>query len=1173
MTTPTATSLPLPSQNNNNLARVSPVNSTASLPHQSPSFNSNQFSLPQHAGPSSVPRQPQPPSTNFSQPQQPIAGPSRSTLNQAQQFAALNAAQGQQQGSPQQGFNLADPQVHARLAFMAQQQAAAAAAAGAGAGNGTPTGGQERKTSQPDLAAMAAAMGQMQGQSREAIMKQLQALQNSQVQRAKMNLSQPQATSRSTSANGTSAPPTAPSPANSMTAPSPITAPSPMTAPSPAAPQSNQGMTIQMPSNLAGGSNPSDGSGMTSYQQLNPAGPSQQGGQMSEITNGINHQNQPNGNGQAGGVPMSQQQRDFLIMQQEKMRAAQNLQIQRQQQQGQQQQQQSSNPSQQPQQPHPSQLNPQQQPVRPPGQPGVRPPPTPLQQRQQFVASLAAFHRQTNQPLPPEIFNGERDGSFRVGDAWMDVVDLLMTVVKSGGIMNAMQQPPDSPLWKGLLQTKNIPNPLPRALQLPKLPQADPNAPHSYTTNPVQYLITAYLAWLQAFEVHMTKQRQAIYQRQAATAIATGRPPPPPPQGVPPLNGNTFPINAPSPSSMMNAPTPTSMLPPSPASGGPSFPSPGDAMNHGAQRGRQPSKRGGKKKDASGRPVPTPIKTTSQVSSPIAIVTSTPESAASAKKRKRDKKGEKTIGYEVTSTPSTPLPMTGPPPERPPTPKRARYKVEYRPIQKPLPTLGGWDRNLVTATFAKHSLSQGTRSIHDLAIVDMEAILMGLRSRMPQELGYAMTVLSMLSMPHPEENIAGLPLHHLQDIFAELLELIGEAAFGEEGWEGWHKTWEAGSTKATDSKTDLNKLTFLELEQLGRDFDFSLNDDETDLAAPKPRDQTGGQTDLVLAGLNILRNFSMFQGNQEMMGSRCELFNLLACVSDARLCRMPGDDLKPSGPHKPYSILELARVRRDCVCIVTNIGTYINLRSVPQRATVAIFRLLSTFLSCGWETLTLREPVYGPSVAVSIREVPPAVILSVDRALEAFCKLAQSDSNREVLGSVPASELVSLFESLIKLFPVNRRQFEAMHSIEDCLGYYECLALSLYSLVFLAPPSTRTAMRNVPGAIGVLTRVIFDTALQKPEFRANTFAILCRRMCETLGVLNGTVNASGVVEGAVSFSAGGIEGSGWRFASKRIEKGWLAGMEEMVLGVVMGVKGIDLPAFTELEGMCWGGSE
>lgn len=503
---------------------------------------------------------------------------------------------------------------------------------------------------------------------------------------------------------------------------------------------------------------------------------------------------------------------------------------------------------------------------------------------------------------------------------------------------------------------------------------------------------------------------------------------------------------------------------------------------------------------------------------------------------------------------------------------------------------------MVSSTFPKHSLEQGTRPIHDLAVVDMEAILMGLRSRMPKELGYAVTVLNMLSMSHPEENINGLPLHHLREIFIELLDLTEEAAFGEEGRGGWLKKWHdlndvkeesaaaaaaaaavaAAAAADDDDKNNsymdnLNKMSFFELERLGRDFDFSICQDEEEYQWR--REETGGNTEIVLACINVLRNFSMLPDNQELMASYPQMINLLASISDARLCRLPGESCTKI--NRPFSIIELARVRRDCVSILVNIGEYVELPRVPSSSSLAIFRLLSTFIASGWESSALNEPIYGPTLSSSIRDVgPPAIVPSINRALAAFSLLAQPDANREALGSsVPPSELVDLYESLLKLLPVTKRQFEAMHSIEEMLGYNETLALCLYSLAFLSPLPVRASMRNVPGSIPLLTRIIFDTALQKSDYRTNPFGILCRRLCETLGVLNGTVSPAGTVEGpsGMGFGGGGIDGSGWKFASGKVENGWLAGKEEGVLGAILGVKGMSWAALGELDGMVWGG--
>ncbi|WVR07003.1 hypothetical protein IAU60_004042 [Kwoniella sp. DSM 27419] len=1068
---------------------------TSALPQAiaSPANNPSQF--PQ-AGPSSYPRPPlhQNPSGQHAGPS--AAGPSRPQFQQ--QFASMSGLPGQGQGQSA----AEQPTLHQRLLLAARQQAQAAAAANAASANANANGGggQTEPNLPPGLPPDLAALANKHPGNRDAIMKQLQALQSSQVQRAKSGLGNPPPS------NGFGTPQTAPSPAN-ITAPSPITAPSSITAPSPSNPPSNPVLPQATTGNL--------------------------GGEQPQQANG------------SAATSMPQQQKDFLAIQQEKMRAAQQLQFQRQQNS---QQVGGSQPATPQHSTHPGQLAMPSNLVPPqaqqPGQP--RPPPTPAQQRSSFINSLAAFYRSTGQTLPPAIFNDDRIGYFKVGDGYVDIVELLMTVMKSGGIMNAMQQPPDSPLWRNLVQAKGIANPLSQPVLMPKLPNSDPSIPPQSTTNPVQYIIAGYFAWLHPFETHMSKQRQAAAQRQQADPA--GRPPGAMGQaanGIPP-------VTAPSP--VTNAGTPTAMVPPSPAM------SAYTSADSPAAVPAKPKNKGGRPRKNPLKPVPPPISTGS---TPPVSQTS---GELSAKKRKRDKKGDLMSSAE-NSAPTTPSVAHDPLPtqpagqtERPSTPKRARYRVEYRPLHKNPADLGGWDASVVAATFPKNSLMQGTRPIHDLAIVDMEAILMSLRSRLPHELGYALPVLLMLSMPHPEENIQGLPLHHLREIFQEILELITEAVFGPEGYDAWQE--EVGEGQSTAASLD--NMTFIELEQLGRDFDFSLNEDDS-----PNRDQTGGQTDIILAGMNLLRNFSMFQDNQAIMASFPELFELLAIVTDTRLCRLPGQAGSKTG--QPYSIIELARVRRDAICILGNIGNLVKLQSVTPQSTVSLFRLLATFLNSGFESLAIKEPIYGPINGVSVRDVPGPAVLSIPRALEAFSKLSLTDHNREVLGArVPSAELVKLFESLIKLCPVKFRQFEAMHIVEDTLGYYECLSLSLYSLVFLAPMSTRAVMRRVPGALGILLRVILDTAVQKPDFRANPYGILCRRLCEALGVLNGTSAGDASVSGGMSFSAGGIEGTGWKSASKKVEKGYLAGAEEQVLGVVMGVRGMDLPAFEELEGMCWG---
>lgn len=56
-------------------------------------------------------------------------------------------------------------------------------------------------------------------------------------------------------------------------------------------------------------------------------------------------------------------------------------------------------------------------------------------QKQQLLNSLIAFFKSTNQPLPPEVFNGEHDGAFKLGGVWMELTDLFLAVFRLGGLI------------------------------------------------------------------------------------------------------------------------------------------------------------------------------------------------------------------------------------------------------------------------------------------------------------------------------------------------------------------------------------------------------------------------------------------------------------------------------------------------------------------------------------------------------------------------------------------------------------------------------------------------------------------------------------------------------------------------------------------------------------------
>jgi SWI/SNF chromatin-remodeling complex subunit SWI1 len=429
----------------------------------------------------------------------------------------------------------------------------------------------------------------------------------------------------------------------------------------------------------------------------------------------------------------------------------------------------------------------------------------------------------------------------------------------------------------------------------------------------------------------------------------------------------------------------------------------------------------------------------------------------------------------------------------------------------------------------------------ELGAVDLEAIAMSMASRLPHEVSYALAVLAMLSVPEPGETQHGLDLHHYPDLLLELLDLIADSAFGEDGWEAWRKRYEAcGVSK------DPNDFTHNELVAAGTDISW-WGDAESATSSPR-------ETAIVIAGINLLRNYSMADDNQAFFARTPQLLQLLATVIDARLCR-----IEPLSVPQPYTYAELCRVRKDVLQILANLGSSLDLRTIPLETTQSLLRLIYSVVADALEQSLALRPLFGPA-----SKTDESVPLNLDHALDAFSHFALPDSNREVLARLPAQQLVSLFSAFMKLLPITRQDFELLQSSDTRLGHVECVALCLFHLAFLAPLAVRTDMRQIPGTLAIITRIIFDYTPRGGDFSRNPFNVLCRRLCETLGCLN----QSSVAEApSMSFSAGA--GDGWKPGkAKSVEPGLLAAFEDSVVRT-LSVDKIDPVAFNELDALLW----
>jgi hypothetical protein len=477
--------------------------------------------------------------------------------------------------------------------------------------------------------------------------------------------------------------------------------------------------------------------------------------------------------------------------------------------------------------------------------------------------------------------------------------------------------------------------------------------------------------------------------------------------------------------------------------------------------------------------------------------------------------------------------------------------------------MSGWDERAVRSTFPKSNLAHPTHSIHELEVVDMEAVLMGLRSRLPGELSYALTVLSMLSMPHPEDQLDGLPLMHLPDIFHELLDLLEEAMFGEDGYEAWTGKMQGREDTA---KLDLAELSFEDFEKIGRHWDISMSE-EKGADRKEKQERTGGTTDVVLATLNLIRNFSMFEDNRPLMGNESRLFVTLSRIIDTRLVRLPGR----CTAEQVLSVSEHGTVCRDSIVILTNVGSHVKLPAIPFSCAEAVFRLLSRTISSCFDINAFKDSPYGYSPDSKLVPIPH--LLSNYRAAEAFYAIAGSDANREAFSRIKEDELVEMYSRLIRLLPVTQRALESLVQVDGYLLTVEAVALALYSLTFLSPLPVRARMRAVRGSTEILRRLVLYTLPRHRTYKVNPHAGLCRRVSEILGVLNGTTTCSGEISGGtMSFSSAAADGKGWKWASGTVTPGWMAKDSERIQECLM-VPLVDPHTFGELDSLWWANEE
>lgn len=368
---------------------------------------------------------------------------------------------------------------------------------------------------------------------------------------------------------------------------------------------------------------------------------------------------------------------------------------------------------------------------------------------------------------------------------------------------------------------------------------------------------------------------------------------------------------------------------------------------------------------------------------------------------------------------------------------------------------------------------------------------MSIRSRLSTELSYALATFTLLSTMRGQQPGTGFPIHTCPDLFDELLDLLEEQSFGDSDVPDISMNDEVSQHLFTN-----HELVNFVSEEEALPFAVIENHQGSWLLDAGP---VQNPNHIILTVLNIIRNLSLIQENQDHLARTHRLIDLLT-----RLCVVTvKGDFPPRSISPVLSLGNVIVVRKNVVQTLNNIGEKLNLASLENPAKLArrLMVLIASYLIDPSDSVSPFQwfQMNGGSMNPNPRPPPLA-----DLALEALTRLAQQDSNREVIAhSVPSMLLGKLLSSLAHRLPVVDADFQLV-AREAWLGYLERTIISLYSIAFLSPPELKTKVKldKKLGLKHIMFRMIQKFILSSNADSRTWFAICARRAIETMKVLD-----------------------------------------------------------------------
>ena len=440
-----------------------------------------------------------------------------------------------------------------------------------------------------------------------------------------------------------------------------------------------------------------------------------------------------------------------------------------------------------------------------------------------------------------------------------------------------------------------------------------------------------------------------------------------------------------------------------------------------------------------------------------------------------------------------------------------RRKIEYVPFAREVESSGGRDLRMLEAE-PKRPL----RDLSEWGTVDIDALMLSIRSRISIELSYALTTFTLLSTMKGSQPNSGFPLHQATDLLDEVIDLLEDLAFGDEA--DWF------TPHSLDSDPAIPTMRQMQDEVQNRDeFDpFScLQPQQGD------KDRSAGPTqrpgNLILAIINLFRNLAYIPSNAEVLSRRPRILTLVL-----RICSLDPTSKSLRPACSALSLQDLLSLRKDVLCLLGNLAPSVVFPADEVQALGVAYRIFHLVASC---LVDPSEAVHPTQITYPPKSKPPSL---ADMALDVFSRISLPDQSRRLFSkAVPRATLWRVMDSLTHRLPVVEADFNVMLR-EQWIVYLERILMSLYSIIFMASPEFKVKVKQ-DRALGfpmMMLRLVRRMSLANSALfngqQKNWFTISVRRAVETMKMVDTAADCFDVRQTstgpALSFGMGFGEG-------------------------------------------------